>query len=48
MSASLKLEKVTAGVVGVLILLRITGYNEPFGLGGCRDRLCMGDIHASG
>ena len=28
--------------------LRITGYNEPFGLGGCRDRLCMGDIHASG
>lgn len=28
--------------------LRITGYNEPFGLGGCRDGLCMGDIHASG
>lgn len=28
--------------------LRITGYNEPFGLGGCHDRLRVGDIHASG
>ena len=36
------------GCSGSTDSLRITGYNEPFGLGGCHDRLRVGDIHASG
>ena len=45
MSASLKLEKVAAGVVGVLILCVLPA---TMSRSACHDRLRVGDIHASG
>ena len=48
MSASLKLEKVTAGVVGVLILCVIPATMSRSAWVAAVIGLCMGDIHASG